>query len=285
LKNIKNLLEKPGVDARPWAIWIWNSCITRDNLVSQLNSFIEKGFGGVAIKPSRDMVPSYLSNEFFDLFKIALKLAQQGNIGVRIAEDFGLPWNNLFEAITNQNKKLRAQRLRLDHAELISGKRVFEKEICNPDDSIILISKVVNGKIILSQTRKYSVTPEKNIFSWKAPAGDWQLMIFIKEICVRSGFAVLFLMFTILIRRNITSTQYAKPSGQNSQNSSPPPLRDLFTKCLPMCCRETAPFRGTTMSLQNIRQSIEKNLLICSLSSFSMLMIPAPNIVLKFILF
>ena len=181
MKNIKNLLEKPGVDARPWAIWIWNSCITRDNLVSQLNSFIEKGFGGVAIKPSRDMVPSYLSNEFFDLFKIALKLAQQGNIGVRIAEDFGLPWNNLFEAITNQNKKLRAQRLRLDHAELISGKRIFEKKICNPDDSIIMISKVVNGKIILSQTRKYSVTPEKNIFSWKAPAGDWQLMIFIKE--------------------------------------------------------------------------------------------------------
>ena len=119
MKNIKNLLEKPGIDTRPWAIWIWNSCITSEKLVSQLNSFIEKGFGGVAIKPSRDMVPSYLSNEFFDLFKIALKLAQQGNIGVRIAEDFGMPWNNLFETITNQDKRLRAQRLRLEYAELI----------------------------------------------------------------------------------------------------------------------------------------------------------------------
>jgi len=28
-------------------------------------------------------------------------------------------------------------------------------------------------------------------------------------------------MFTILIRRNITSTQYAKPSGQNSQKFIP----------------------------------------------------------------
>lgn len=181
MKNIKNLLEKPGIDTRPWAIWIWNSCITGEKLVSQLNSFIEKGFGGVAIKPSRDMVPSYLSNEFFDLFKIALKLAQQGNIGVRIAEDFGMPWNNLFEAITNQDKRLRAQRLRLEYAELISGKKIFEKKISSPEDTIIMISKVVNGKIILSQTRKYSVTPEKNNFVWKSPSGDWQLMIFIKE--------------------------------------------------------------------------------------------------------
>jgi Glycosyl hydrolases family 2, sugar binding domain. len=181
LKNIKNLLEKPGADTRPWAIWIWNSCITREKLVNQLNSFIEKGFGGVAIKPSRDMVPSYLSNDFFDLFKTALKLAQQGNIGIRISEDFGLPWNNLFEAITSLNKRLRAQRLRLEYAELISGKKIFEKKICHPEDSTIMISKVVNGKIILSQTKKYFVTPEKNNFLWKAPAGDWQLMIFIKE--------------------------------------------------------------------------------------------------------
>lgn len=181
MKNIKNLLEKPGADSRPWAIWIWNSCITSEKLVSQLNSFIEKGFGGVAIKPSRDMVPSYLSNEFFDLFKTAFKLAQQGNIGIRISEDFSLPWNGLFEAVTNQNKKFRAQRLRMEYSELITAKKVVEIKISNPEDTVIIISKVLNGKIILSQTRKYFVTPDKNLFSWKVPPGDWQLMLFVKE--------------------------------------------------------------------------------------------------------
>lgn len=169
------------MDTRPWAIWMWNSCITKEKLTSQLKSFIEKGFGGVAIKPSRDMVPAYLSDEFFDLFQIALKLAQQGNIGVRISEDFSQPWNNLYKVITNQDKTLRAQRIRLDYSEIVNSKKPFEKKILDPLDTIILISKVVNGKIVLSQTKKYSVTPEKNDFSFKAPVGDWHVMIFKKE--------------------------------------------------------------------------------------------------------
>lgn len=174
-------MEKPGLDTRQWAIWMWNSCITKEKLVSQIKSFIEKGFGGVAIKPSRDMVPAYLSDEFFDLFGVALKCAQQGNIGVRIAEDFSQPWNNLFKVVTNQDKTLRAQRIRLEYSELVTNKKAFEKKIADPADTVIMVCKVVNGKIVLSQTKKFTVTPEKSDFSWKAPLGDWIAMVFKKE--------------------------------------------------------------------------------------------------------
>jgi len=124
LKNIK-IFWKSGRGCTAMGNLDLEFLHNQDNLVSQLNSFIEKGFWRGRDKAKPRYGPFILSNEFFDLFKIALKLAQQGNIGVRIAEDFGLPWNNLFERSPIKTKKLRAQRLRLDHAELISGKRVF----------------------------------------------------------------------------------------------------------------------------------------------------------------
>jgi len=184
LENIKNRLAKPSMESKPWAIWIWNSYITPEKLVQQLNGFIEKGFGGICIKPGRDMLPGFLSKEFFDLLQKALTIAQQANIGIRISEDFSLPWTGIFESITNQDEKMRGRVLKLEYTEFITGKKSYEKIITDPENAIILMGKVVNGKIVLSQTKKIVVSPDKGIFSSKSISGDWQFMVFRKnDIC------------------------------------------------------------------------------------------------------
>ncbi|HUI91200.1 MAG TPA: hypothetical protein VLX68_03030 [Chitinivibrionales bacterium] len=168
-------------EMRPWAIWIWNFNITREEIASQIAFFIEKGFGGVAIKASRDMTPSFLSEEFFSLFLFALQTAQRAKIGIRLAEDFSLPWNGAFDNIAGKNRHLRAQCLVLEHSEVIHSKTVFERIIADPQNAIVQIGKIENDRVIVSKTKTIPVTQDKNTVSWKAPAGSWQVMIFRKK--------------------------------------------------------------------------------------------------------
>jgi hypothetical protein len=180
LKNIKAIFEKPSQQARPWAIWIWNSCISREKLISQLTSFIEKGFGGIAIKPSRDMLPLFLSQEFLELFENVLAIAEKANIGIRLAEDFSMPWNRVFESITSQDRKFRGRCLTLEHTEILPDKKNYEMQINDPSNMIVISSKLVNGKIVPSHTKQVAIPSGKDVFTWKGVPGDWQLMVFRK---------------------------------------------------------------------------------------------------------
>ncbi|MBD3321620.1 MAG: hypothetical protein GF350_11050, partial [Chitinivibrionales bacterium] len=59
MKNLKKALAKQTNESKPWAIWIWNQEIAAAEMMFQIESIIEKGFGGIAIKPGRDMVPAF----------------------------------------------------------------------------------------------------------------------------------------------------------------------------------------------------------------------------------
>jgi hypothetical protein len=173
-----------GREFRPWAIWIWNLRISKEEVIKQIKFFIEKGFGGIAIKIGRDMCPPFLSEEFFELFTVALQIAQKNNIGIRMAEDFSLPWNGAFNSIAQRSKQSRAQCLSLEHSEVLQNKALFEKAIPDPKNTIIQVGKVENEKLILSKVKNLTVQPDKNVVSWKAPPGLWQIMIF------RKGFVI-----------------------------------------------------------------------------------------------
>ncbi len=58
---------------------------------------------------------------------------------------------------------------------------MFEKIIPDPKNAIIQAGKVENEKLILSKVKTLTVQPDKNLVSWKAPAGLWQIMIFRKK--------------------------------------------------------------------------------------------------------
>ncbi len=181
VKNLNNLLSNPSQDARLWALWIWNKTITEQELEKQLNAFIEKGFGGVAVRPGREMKPVYLSEEFFSLFEKVCAIAKENGIGVRIADDFSLSWNGFFQSQAEQNSTYRAQRLVLEYTNQVTGKEIFQYTLPNPLDYLILVSKVADGKINPNSVKQISVPPKDTEVSWKAPSGDWQVMVFRKE--------------------------------------------------------------------------------------------------------
>lgn len=186
MKNIKNLLQKPSRQSKPWAIWIWNFSITMKEMEFQLNSIIDKGFGGVAIRPGRMMTPAFLSDEFCALFRRVLQIAKEKDIGVRLAEDFSLPYSGQMQTLLNQNAAFRAKKLSLVCSEVLTTNAGFEKDIDDPENTLVLVAHQKEGKIDVGRGIKaLPVMAGKNCVSWKAPPGEWRVMIF-KKSCALS---------------------------------------------------------------------------------------------------
>jgi hypothetical protein len=162
-------------------MWIWNLSITVQELEKQLNALISKGFGGVVIRPGRDMYPSYMSQEFLENFGFVLEIAKQHGIGVRLADDFSLSWSGSFDCILNQNRKLRAEYLVLER-EVNPAQSTLECEInLDPQGSYIAQAVKKNGNAVLNaHIKNVSVPTGKSGMSWKAPAADWSLLLYKK---------------------------------------------------------------------------------------------------------
>ena len=180
MKSLRNSLSKPSPDYRLWALWIWNRKITEDEMVKQLNEFIDNGFGGVAIRPSREISPSYLSEEFLYFFERVLVIAKENNIGVRIADDFSIPWSGFFQTQAEQNTSYRAQKLVLEHSCIISPKELFEYYVPDKSKYVILAVKIVDGKINPKSVKNLLTGQKIPNIAWKGLAGEWQVMVFKK---------------------------------------------------------------------------------------------------------
>jgi hypothetical protein len=180
LKNFKQILSAQNIESRPWIQWIWNAAIPQEEMVSQLNALVSQGFGGIIVRPGREMVPAFLSEEFFSLFKIVLETAKKHGIGIRIAEDFSMPWNGCFADHLEQNAKLRAQHLVLVESSTRHGGETFECATGKPAETIVLAAKTKNGQVSLSEVKTLPVTTDKRLV-WKTLPGEWRIFVFKKE--------------------------------------------------------------------------------------------------------
>lgn len=164
-------------------MWIWNLNISRRELEKQLNSLIDKGFGGIAVRPGRNMSPAYLSEEFLDNFGHVLETAQQNGVGVRLADDFSLSWSGAFDTMLNQNRKFRAEYLVLDQ-QISPAKENLECEaVLEPHREYIAQAVRMQGKTVcMKEVKPVQVSSGKSVFNWKAPGDDWKLLLYKREL-------------------------------------------------------------------------------------------------------
>ena len=180
MKNFKQIFSKPNQDGRPWIVWIWNFTITRQEMVNQLNALLSQGFAGIIIRPGREMLPNYMSDEFFSLFKVVLDAAKERGVGIRIADDVSMPWSGWFRSMLDQNEKLRAQNLVLKESSLKHEGEMFEYSCSNLENCIILAAREKNNQVNDTDVKSLSFTGS-SFLSWKVPAGDWRILVFKKE--------------------------------------------------------------------------------------------------------
>ena len=180
MKNFKQILSKQSLEARPWVIWIWNTVVVKKVLAAQMNALIAAGVGGVIVKPGKDMAPVFLSDEFFKLFKIALDIAKEKSIGVRIADDLSMPWSGSFISLCNQNPSLRGQYLLLAESSIKHEKETFEYVPSEPGKTIVMVGRMRNGSLSNTELKTLPMPADKPL-EWKAPVGEWRVMVFKKE--------------------------------------------------------------------------------------------------------
>jgi hypothetical protein len=180
LKNFKKILSLQSLESRPWILWIWNLSITKDEMLRQLNTLITQGFGGIIVRPGREMVPAYLSEEFFALFRIVLEKAKSQGIGIRIADDFSMPWSGCFNGHLEKNPRLRARHLVLEESSLLRSGETFEYAADNPRDTVVLTARVKNQQVSLSEVKALPLPADKPLM-WKAARGEWKVFVFKKQ--------------------------------------------------------------------------------------------------------
>ena len=183
MKNLKASLAKPAAGTQPWAIWIWNLSITKQEVEKQLNALISKGFGGIAIRPGRDMRPAYMSQEFLDNFGAALEIARQNKIGIRLADDFSLVWGGYADSITSHGRKLQAEYLTLA-AEIFPSAEEPDAEIAIDPDCEYMAQAIKRTPKTgaITDVKQITVPAGKASFKWKAQNADWSLLLYKKEL-------------------------------------------------------------------------------------------------------
>ncbi|MDR3012588.1 MAG: hypothetical protein LBU70_05185 [Chitinispirillales bacterium] len=181
MKHIKNALAKLPVNGTslPWALWTWNRGITRTEIEKQANALISHGFGGIAVRPGRDMDPQYLSAEFFENFRVVLSIAKQRKIGVRIADDLSIVWDKCLDgSVADYCGKRRAYYLTL-YLEA-DGPEV--DVTLDPDGEYVAQAVRKPAKNAPNvDVKQVSLPAGGGTFRWKSPSGDWKLLVYQRE--------------------------------------------------------------------------------------------------------
>jgi hypothetical protein len=155
--------------------------IRREELLRQLQEFVDSGFGGIAIMPGREMNPRLLSAEFFANLEIVLLQAEKAGLGVRLMFDFSRPWNTGMEELLHAQPDLRLQRLTLEHQEVVGTKSTFDLTVTDGDERIVLAARSKNGVISLDDASVVKTMAPGETFSWKIPQGEWKVIVLRKQ--------------------------------------------------------------------------------------------------------
>ncbi|MCL2183573.1 MAG: hypothetical protein FWB85_08910 [Chitinispirillia bacterium] len=180
MKNVKNALAGTlSPTSLPWALWTWNGNISEDEVDAQAEALFAAGFGGIAVRPGRDMRPAYMSEEFLACLGRVLEAARKHKAGVRLADDFSVAWSGCIDDIIGESGKLRAEYLSLDR-EMAPAPSELEIEVLL-DPALKYIAQAVrriNKTIHLSDVRDVLVPAGKTSFRWKAPGPEWRLLLY-----------------------------------------------------------------------------------------------------------
>jgi hypothetical protein len=181
LKSIRDQLQKPSHESMPWALWHWNLSLTKNRLIEQFEWFVQSGFGGIVVRPSREMEPVYLSEEFYQCFQIILDKAEQHKINIRIADDFSLPWSGCLKNEMAQNPQMRSQRLRLIENRLVSDRQDVAVKTAGVDRCVAVMVREINGIPDPHSATEIQINSSNNLLKWPVQDGTWRVLVFNKE--------------------------------------------------------------------------------------------------------
>ena len=91
MKNWQVQLKNIPKEYRPAPFWSWNDTLNKEELLRQIADMDEKGFGGFFIHGRAGLTTEYLSDEWFDFFRVCIEEAKKREMYVWIYDENGWP--------------------------------------------------------------------------------------------------------------------------------------------------------------------------------------------------
>ena len=89
--EVKKMFADPGRDYSSGPLWVWNDMLTDEQIVSTMRDLAGQNVKQVFIHPRPGLMTPYLSDEWFRLWKVALKEAERLDMNVWIYDENSYP--------------------------------------------------------------------------------------------------------------------------------------------------------------------------------------------------
>ena len=101
--EIKNF-KYPDSRFRGLPLWAWNTDVTADKVIHQVETFREMGFGGFIIHARKGLRTEYMGEHFMDMVRLAIKKAKELDLRVWLYDEDGWPSGYAGGAVTTEKK-------------------------------------------------------------------------------------------------------------------------------------------------------------------------------------
>jgi len=186
-KEIKDNFITMPVKVWPNPLWFWNDTrVEKDELIRQMRNHKESGYGGLSILPfGKNFKPDYLSEDYFEMYRICIEEAEKLGISLWIYDEYGFPSGTAGDINGDGFGRFKDRypehtTKRLDKTEYIpEPKSVFKKELPNELLMAVVAMDTVSKKRIDLQKHI-----SNNTLEWQVPDGSWKILLFT---CVNDG--------------------------------------------------------------------------------------------------
>ncbi len=199
MSSLRTDFVSPPMTMRPRPLWFWNdTTVSREGIRDQLKMCVEAGYGGLGILPfGPGFSPSYLSDEYFELYGVALEYAGELGMTLSLYDEYGFPSGSVGARNSAARSAFAARHpelllKRLDKAErMASGPGPLEIRLpAGPAgapppavEAVVAVNTVTLETVPLAEA-EIVADPAGVVVRWDAPPGIWQLMVFS---CVTDG--------------------------------------------------------------------------------------------------
>jgi hypothetical protein len=105
------LWRNPTAEYRGAPFWSWNTKLTKDKLIRQLDCFSEMGMGGVHMHPRTGLDTPYLGEEFFDMVRACIDHCKERDMMACLYDEDRWPSGAAGGLVSKVYPKFRVQHL------------------------------------------------------------------------------------------------------------------------------------------------------------------------------
>lgn len=176
----------PPMKYRPIPLWFWNNTtIKAADLEYQLEKMIAvDGYGGCAILPfGHNFQPSYLSNDYFALYRLAVEKACSLGAQMSVYDEYGFPSGSMgaingsgVTTFKNNHPKHTVKRLDKTEYQLSQGEK-FDRQLTLSGRLMSLVAWNEQTKQVLNLRKFYDESACR--LRWTSPdEAGWRIIVF-----------------------------------------------------------------------------------------------------------